>query len=228
MLKQSVKDKLGQLKLKGFLLSAESSLDQMLAQGTSFEDFLDFCLESELNDRTNRRIERLFSIAKLRYPTARLEHIDYASERKLKKADIARYANCEWINDCRGLIISGATGVGKSWLGCALGAEACHRSYSVMYFNAISLFDEISSAITSGEVKDFKKKVCSTKLLINDDFGLGGFNQALAPSFLEIIDKQSQNGGLLITSQVPKRLWFEQFQDPPIADAVMDRILHRS
>ena len=166
MLKQSVKDKLGQLKLKGFLRSAESSLDQMLAQGTSFEDFLDFCLESELNDRTNRRIERLFSIAKLRYPTARLEHIDYASERKLKKADIARYANCEWINDCRGLIISGATGVGKSWLGCALGAEACHRSYSVMYFNAISLFDEISSAITSGEIKDFKKKVCSTKLLI--------------------------------------------------------------
>lgn len=86
MLKQSVKDKLGQLKLKGFLRSAESSLDQMLAQGTSFEDFLDFCLESELNDRTNRRIERLFSIAKLRYPTARLEHIDYASERKLKKS----------------------------------------------------------------------------------------------------------------------------------------------
>ena len=228
MLKQSVKDKLEQLKLKGFLRSAESSLDQMLAQGTSFEDFLDFCLESELNDRTNRRIERLFSIAKLRYPTARLEHIDYASERKLKKADIARYANCEWINDCRGLIISGATGVGKSWLGCALGAEACHRSYSVMYFNAISLFDEISNAITSGEIKDFKKKVCSTKLLIIDDFGLGGFNQVLAPSFLEIIDKQSQNGGLLITSQVPKRLWFEQFQDPTIADAVMDRILHRS
>ena len=65
-------------------------------------------------------------------------------------------------------------------------------------------------------------------LLITDDFGLGGFNQALAPSFLEIIDKQSQNGGLLITSQVPKRLWFEQFQDPTIADAVMDRILHRS
>ena len=166
MLKQSVKDKLEQPKLKGFLRSAESSLDQMLAQGTSFEDFLDFCLESELNDRTNRRVERLFSIAKLRYPTARLEHIDYASERKLKKADIARYANCEWINDCRGLIISGATGVGKSWLGCALGAEACHRSYSVMYFNAISLFDEISNAITSGEIKDFKKKVCSTKLLI--------------------------------------------------------------
>ena len=166
MLKQSVKDKLEQPKLKGFLRSAESSLDQMLAQGTSFEDFLDFCLESELNDRTNRRVERLFSIAKLRYPTARLEHIDYAPERKLKKADIARYANCEWISDCRGVIISGATGVGKSWLGCALGAEACHRSYSVMYFNAISLFDEISSAITSGEIKDFKKKVCSTKLLI--------------------------------------------------------------
>lgn len=228
MLKQSVKDKLEQLKLKGFLRTAETSLDQMLTQGINFEEFLDFCLEAELNDRKNRRIERLFSVAKFRYPTARLEHIDYASERKIKKADIARYANCEWISDCRGLIISGATGVGKSWLACALGAEACHRSYSAMYFNAISLFDEISSAITLGEIKDFKKKVCSTKLLIIDDFGLGGFNQSLAPSFLEIIDKQSQNGGLLITSQVPKRLWFEQFQDPTIADAVMDRILHRS
>ncbi|MFV4926528.1 ATP-binding protein [Acinetobacter baumannii] len=158
MLKQSVKDKLERLKLKGFLRTAEASLDQMLAQGKSFEDFLDFCLDAELNDRTNRRIERLFSIAKFRYPTARLEHIDYAPERKIKKADISRYANCEWISDCRGLIISGATGVGKSWLACALGAEACHLSYSAMYFNAISLFDEISSAITLGEIKDFKKR----------------------------------------------------------------------
>ena len=131
-------------------------------------------------------------------------------------------------NDGRGLIISGSTGVGKSWLACAFGAEACHRGYSVMYFNAIQLFDEISSGIALGEIRNFKKKVCSTKLLIIDDFGLGGFNQTLAPSFLEIIDKQSQNGGLLITSQVPKKLWFEQFQDPTIADAVMDRILHRS
>ncbi|WP_228262723.1 ATP-binding protein, partial [Acinetobacter baumannii] len=93
MLKQSVKDKLERLKLKGFLRTAEASLDQMLAQGKSFEDFLDFCLDAELNDRTNRRIERLFSIAKFRYPTARLEHIDYAPERKIKKADISRYAN---------------------------------------------------------------------------------------------------------------------------------------
>lgn len=228
MLKQSVKEKLEQLKLKGFLRSAECSLDQMLGQGISIEDFLDYCLDAELNDRSNRRIERLLSQAKFRYPNARVEHIDYAVERKLKKTDIHRYANCEWIKEGRGLIISGSTGVGKSWLACALGAEACHRSYSTMYFNTISLFDEIANAITLGEIKDFKKKICAAKLLIIDDFGLGGFNQALAPSFLEMIDKQSQSGGLLITSQVPKKLWFEQFQDPTIADAVMDRILHRS
>lgn len=228
MLKKSVKNKLEQLKLKGFLRTAESSLDQVIANGMSFEEFLDFCLEAEMNDRSNRRIERLFTIAKFRYPNARLEHLDYDPERQIKKSDVRRYANCEWITNYRGLIISGATGVGKSWLACALGAEACHRSYSVMYFNAVSLFDEIGTAISLGEIKNFKKKICSAKLLIIDDFGLGGFNQALAPSFLEIIDKQSQSGGLLITSQVPKRLWFEQFQDPTIADAVMDRILHRS
>ena len=228
MLKKSVKDKLEQLKLKGFLRSADSSLDQMISQGASIEEFLDYCLNAELNDRINRRIERLFSQAKFRYPNARLEHIDYAAERQIKKADIHRYASCEWIDDGRGLIISGSTGVGKSWLACAFGAEACHRSYSTMYFNAISLFDEIANAIAIGEIKDFKKKVCTAKLLIIDDFGLGGFNQALAPAFLEIIDKQSQSGGLLITSQVPKKLWFEQFQDPTIADAAMDRILHRS
>jgi len=228
MLKKSVKTKLEQLKLKGFLRSVESHMDQTFENGSSFEDFLDFCLDAELNDRANRRINRLFSQAKFRYPNARLEHIDYAAERKITKADINRFANCEWINDCRGLIISGATGVGKSWLACAIGAEACHHSYNVMYFNAISLFDEISNSIALGEIKDFKKKICSTKLLIIDDFGLGGFNQSLAPSFLDIIDKQSQNGGILITSQVPKKLWFEQFQDLSIADAVMDRILHRS
>ena len=228
VLKKSVKNKLELLKLKGFLRSAETNLDQMIANGTSFEELLDFCLEAELNDRTNRRIERLFNIAKFRYPSARLEDMDYSAERQIKKSDINRYANCEWIDECRGLIISGATGVGKSWLACAFGAEACNRGNSVMYFNAVSLFDELASAISLGEIKNLKKKLCSTKLLIIDDFGLGGFNQALAPSFLEIIDKQSQSGGLLITSQVPKQLWFEQFQDQTIADAVMDRILHRS
>lgn len=228
MLKKSVKTKLELLKLKGFLHSAEANLDQMIANEMSFEEFLDFCLEAELNDRANRRIERLFNIAKFRYPTARLEDTDYSIERKLRKSDINRYAHCEWIDECRGLIISGATGVGKSWLACAFGAAACNRGNSVIYFNAVSLFDELGTAISLGEIKNLKKKLCSTKLLIIDDFGLGGFNQALAPSFLEIIDKQSQNGGLLITSQVPKQLWFEQFQDQTIADAVMDRILHRS
>jgi len=97
-------------------------------------------------------------------------------------------------------------GVGKSWLACALGAEAYHLSYNAMYFNAISLFDEISSATTLGEIKDFKKKVCSAKLLIIEDFRLDGFNQSLAPSFLEIIDKQSQNDSLLITSPSTQKI----------------------
>ena len=123
MLKQSVKDKLEQLKLKGFLRTAEVSLDQMLAQGKSVEDFLDFCLDAELNDRTNRRIERLFSIAKFRYPTARLEHIHYAPEQKIKKADISRYANCEWISDCRGLIISGGGRRRKVMVSLCLGCR---------------------------------------------------------------------------------------------------------
>ena len=85
-----------------------------------------------------------------------------------------------------------------------------------MYFNAISLFDEIANAITLGEIKDFKKKVCTAKLLIIDDFGLGGFNQSLAPAFLEIIDKQSQSGGLLITSQVPKNYGLSSFKTLPL------------
>ena len=87
MLKKSVKDKLEQLKLKGFLRSA-SSLDQMISQEASIEEFLDYCLDAELNDRINRRIERLFSQAKFRYPNARLEHIDYAAERQIKKKQI--------------------------------------------------------------------------------------------------------------------------------------------
>ena len=170
MLKKSVQNKLEQLKLNGFLRTAESSLDKVIVNDMSFDEFLDLCLEAELNDRSNRRIERLFTIAKFRYPNARLEHLDYATERQIKKSDVHRYANCEWIANNRGLIISGATGVGKSWLACALGAEACHRSYSVMYFNAVSLFDKIESAISLGEIKNFKKKICSTKLLIIDDF----------------------------------------------------------
>ena len=85
MLKTSVKDKLEQLKLKGFLRTVETSLNQMIEQGTSFVDMFDFCLDAEINDRSNRRIERVFSSAKFRYPTARLGHIDYAVEPKIRK-----------------------------------------------------------------------------------------------------------------------------------------------
>lgn len=111
---------------------------------------------------------------------------------KSKKTNVNHYASCEWIDNCHGLIISGLIGVGKSWLACALGAKASHRRNSVMYFNAIHLFEESSSAIALGEIRNFKKRLCFANILIIDDCRLVGFNQSLAPSFFEIIDKQSQ------------------------------------
>lgn len=228
MLNKNLQEKLGHLRLNDFLKAGNETLQTLQDNGLCFESILEHLVDSEINGRFNRKIQRLFNSAKLRYQNACLENIDYDPKRKIKKSDINRFATCEWIKQGRGLILSGPTGVGKSWLACAFGTEACNQGLSVMYFSAVSLFDEMSEAITLGNIRTFKKKICNTNLLIIDDFGLGEFRQDLAPSFLEIIDKQSQKGGILITSQVPKELWDQQFHDPAISDAILDRILHRS
>lgn len=228
MLNHVTKDKLNILGLKGFTHCLETQLDIFYKQSLSIEEILGLLLDAEINDRNNRKIERHLKSAKLRYAKASLEDINYSADRAIKRDVVNRYASCQWIRDCKNIIITGATGTGKTWLGCAFGVQACRLGYHTLYFSAHQLFDELSLAHTDGTLSSLRKKLISTQLLIVDDFGLGGMDQTLAPVFLDIVDRQSNHGSLLLTSQYPPSVWHSQFNDATIADAILDRIVHRS
>ncbi len=228
MLNVLTTQKLDQLGLKGMLRTLEYQQRQPEISKLSFEERLGMLVDAELSDRDNRKIDRLLKAAKLRHSDAALEAVNYKADRNLDRGELMTLANCTWIQQRQAVIFSGATGVGKSWLACALGKQACRQGYSVLYITANHLFEEMRVAIGDGSIGKLKRSLSRTGLLIIDDFGIGGIDVSLGPCFLEVVDMQSAVGALLITSQFPSEQWYDLFNDTTVADAVLDRILHRS
>ena len=193
-----------------------------------FEQRLGLLLDEELSNRDNRRISRLLKQAKLRYNQAVLEDVDYRSSRGLDRFQLQTLASCEWMKQRQNLILTGATGTGKSWLACAFGQQACRLGIAAYYTTATRLFEELSLCRTDGTLAKKRRQLSKLPLLILDDLGIGGIDPQIGPILLEIFDQQSQEGALIITSQYPPEKWYDLFGDPTIADAILDRIVHRS
>jgi len=194
----------------------------------TFNERLPFLVENEINVRQNKRFLRLFKSSKLRYKNAKLEDIDYSATRNLNRDLILTLTNCNWIDKCQNLIVTGPTGTGKTYLASSFGVQACRKNFSVLFFTATELFETISRASVDGTMLKFRRSLAKTKLLIIDDFGIGGIDVSIGPAFLDIIDQQVGNGSLIITSQFPPSKWYDLFNDPTIADAVLDRLVYQA
>lgn len=228
MLNQQTQQQLSELGLKGMQRAIELQSQQPNIQRLSFEERLAMALDAEISDRESRRIERFKKAAKLRQGRACIEDIDFHPSRKLDQALIMSLADCAWIERHQNLILTGATGTGKSWMGCAFGVQACRRNYLTYYTTATQLFEDLARAQMDGTLPKFRRMLVKTQLLILDDLGIGGIDNNLGPILLDIIDQQSQRGALLITSQYPTEKWYDLFNDPTIADAILDRIVHQA
>ncbi len=216
------------LKMSGFASKLENQYHEPNVLEMSFEQRLNELLRAELDKRYHSKIERLLKSAKLRYPNARLEDIYYDNGRKLSQNLINNLASCEWVKSNRSVLIMGASGVGKTWLASAFGAEACRNHLTVYFTKAKKLFEDIEDAVYDKKISDFSRKLSRKQLLIIDDLGLGGISQNYASNLLDIIDAQQEVGGLIITSQFTPDVWYKQFEDSALADATLDRIVHRS
>lgn len=228
MLNQQTQQQLSELGLKGMQRAIELQSQQPNIQRLSFEERLAMALDAEISDRESRRIERFKKAAKLRQGRACIEDIDFHPSRKLDQALIMSLTDCAWIERHQNLILTGATGTGKSWMGCAFGVQACRRNYLTYYTTATQLFEDLARAQMDGTLPKFRRILVKTQLLILDDLGIGGIDNNLGPILLDIIDQQSQRGALLITSQYPTEKWYDLFNDPTIADAILDRIVHQA
>jgi DNA replication protein DnaC len=186
------------------------------------EDWLGLLLDREVTARDNKRIGRRLGHARLRQ-SAVVEDTNFRAPRGLDRGLFLKLSGCDWLRQSQHLVITGPTGIGKSWLACALGHKACREGFSVLYRRAPRLFSEL--AIARGEGRLPRER---TRLLIIDDWGLEALNAEQRHDLLEIVDDRYEKGSLLVTSQIPVNRWHELIGDPTIGDAILDRVVHRA
>lgn len=191
------------------------------------EDWLGLLVDREATSRENKRLARRLREARLRQ-AAIVEDVDLHAPRGLDRSLFHKLATCEWIRDHHHLVVVGPTGIGKSWLACALGHKACREGFSVLYKRATRLFSDLTQARGEGRMPRLLTALERTRLLIIDDWGPEPLNSEQRRDLLEIVDDRCDRGSLLITSQVPVSRWHEVIGDPTLADAILDRIVHRA
>jgi DNA replication protein DnaC len=191
------------------------------------EDWLGLLVDREATSRENKRLARRLREARLRQ-AAVVEDVDLHAPRGLDRALFHKLTTCEWIRDHHHLVVVGPTGIGKSWLACALGHKACREGFSVLYKRATRLFSDLTQARGEGRMPRLLTALERTRLLIIDDWGPEPLNTEQRRDLLEIVDDRCDRGSLLITSQVLVSRWHEVIGDPTLALAILDRIVHRA
>lgn len=228
MLTQQTVTHLRTLRLDGMARAFEEQLTQPLASGLAFEDRFGLLVDRELAWRDTRRLERLLKQAKLKYPDACIEDLDTRSARGLDPRQLASLAGADWIRSAHNVLITGATGLGKTWLACALGQAACRQGFVVLYTRFSRLLEELRIAHGDGSFSRRLQQLARTDLLILDDWGLAPIGQPERTDLLEMLDDRTTGKATLITSQLPVEHWHAYLNDPTLADAILDRIVHGS
>ena len=225
MLVQPTLDTLNQLKLHGMAIALSEQMTQTTAQSLPFEDRLGLLVEREITYRENRRLTRLLQLAQLKERAA-LEDLDFRARRGLDRAQLASLTSCDWIRQHQNLLIHGATGCGKTFLGCALAHQACRQGLSALYLRAPRLFDELSLCHADGSFRRRLAAIAKVEVLVIDDFAIAPIGPRERSDLLELLDDRVGARSTVITSQLPIEHWHEYIGDPTLADAILDRLVH--
>jgi DNA replication protein DnaC len=228
MLIQHTLDRLRQMGCYGMADAVDAQRAQPDVHGLTFEDRLGLLVDQEWMLRQNRRITRLLQEAKLRFPTACLEDVDYQRPRGLDRSMLRNLGTGEWIQAQQVTLVSGPTGIGKSWIACALGNAACRQGFSTRYYRVPRLLSDLALAHADGSYPRLLTRLAKTQLLILDDWGVATLSAADARELLEVIEDRVQLRSTLLASQLPLDAWHGAIADPSLADAILDRVIHHA
>lgn len=211
------------LRLYGMAAALENILSSKQSSHLSAEQLLELLIQQEYDLRHNKRIERLTKQARFRYQ-ADISYIKPEAKRNLDPVQLASLSTCTWIEQGENLLITGATGVGKSYLGTALGNQACMNGYKVQYQNAQKLFNNLRIARIEGTHRKLIALLAKADLLIIDDFGMEKLDDMQRLDLMEIIEDRHGEKSTLIASQRPVAAWYEVIGEPTLSDAILDRL----
>ena len=212
------------------LLGMKRAFMQSMQAGTqtyTADELLHYLIEAEWDDRHNRKINRLTRAARFRYQ-ANVEELIFDEQRNLDQNLVHRLATCDFIKKTENVLITGSTGVGKSYLISALGHQACNMGYRVMYFNLNRLFTQLKMAKADGSYLTKVSRIEKQDLLILDDFGIKPLDRIKSHFLMDIIEDRHGKKSTMIASQIPVSKWHETISESTLADAILDRIVHHA
>ena len=222
-----IETQLGQLRLHGMNQSWKAMAETRQHNELSLTEGLEILLQAEQQERENRRFDRLQKVARFRYQ-ASVEEIRFDASRGIDKALITRLAMGEYLAKGESVLITGATGCGKSFIASALGHQACAQGYKVVYFNTQKLLMKTKMSRAQGTIIKLFEDISKAALLILDDFGLTHLEHQQQLDLMEIIEDRHARSSTIIASQLPVSSWFDVIGEETIADAILDRLVHTS
>ena len=227
MLSHPTLEKLQTLRLWGMYKALTEQMNMPESETLGFEERLGLLADRELTERQDRRLKTCLRQAKLKH-NACVEDLDYRAPRGLDKSLMLQLSTCRWVQEGLNLIINGSTGVGKTWIACALAQKACREGYTALYLRLPRLFEDLSLAHGDGRFCKLMAGFAKTDLIILDDWGLAKFSAEQRRDLLELLDDRHGNRSTLVTSQVPVDHWHEVIGDPTLGDAILDRLVHNA
>lgn len=220
---QNTLDQLNQLKLKGMAQAYQGLIAMPVHDQLTLHQAIARLTEAELQSRAEQKTQLYLRLSKLRY-NALIEQVHCSGARNLTREQLSVLADCSFINRAENILITGATGCGKSYLACALGRQACILGYKVLYFGMTRLLEKISQVRLEGTYVKMLNQIEKVQLIILDDFGLHPMDNNVKLALLQMLEDRYGKRSIIITSQLPVNNWYEYLSEPTLADAIMDRL----